>query len=116
MIRELVDTEANYLGVLHGLRDTFMTPMSNLLGEDELNKIFPCIRKLVDIHERFLEKLRDATSKSPTIEISDAVLEVRRPFLLYGEYFSRISNSLETLQGVTRENPDFKALLNVSYL
>lgn len=91
-----------------------MKPMSAVLSKDALRKIFPCIQELVEIHEQLLGRLREATSMFPSVQISEAVLEVRIPFLVYGEYLSGISNPLETIQGVVREYPECKRILDVS--
>lgn len=114
VIRELIDTETNYLGVLKALRDIFMVPMAAALSEDKLRIIFPRIRDLYDIHDRFLDRLREATSSSPTVKLSQVLLEARKPFLLYGEYCSCITNAIDTLRGLTRKNPEIEQMVYVS--
>lgn len=44
VIRELIDTETNYLEVLNALRYKFMLPMEKLLARDEIRSIFPKIK------------------------------------------------------------------------
>lgn len=44
VIRELLDTESNYLDVLHALKDKFMLPMEKMLSREELKQIYPKIR------------------------------------------------------------------------
>lgn len=114
VIRELIDTETNYLGVLKALRDIFMAPMSAALSEDQLRTIFPRIKELVQIHDLFLDRLREATSASPTVKLSQVLLEARKPFLLYGEYCSCITNAVDTLRGLTRKNPEMEQMVHVS--
>lgn len=43
VIRELIETEANYLDVLQALKNKFMQPMEKLL-KDEIKIIFPRIK------------------------------------------------------------------------
>lgn len=114
MIQELIDTESNYVGVLHVLQDSFMIPMSKVLSKEILDKIFPCIPELVGIHDHFLARLREATALSPTVRLSDVFLEARKPFLVYAHYCSSLSNPKDMLDGISRENPEFKQLLKVS--
>lgn len=44
MIRELIDTETNYLEVLMALKKKFMQPMEAVLTKDEIRIIFPRIK------------------------------------------------------------------------
>lgn len=114
VIRELVDTETNYLAVLKALRDVFMTPLTGTLPDDKLRVIFPCIIELVNIHDRFLERLREATSINPSFKLSQVLLEARKPFLLYGEYCSCITVAVDTLRGLCRKNPEIEQMVHVS--
>lgn len=93
---------------------TFRTPMAALLSKDDLRAIFPRIEDLCKIHEHFLDRLRDATSASPTVKLSEVLLEVRAPFLVYGEYCSSITNAVEVLRTVTKKNAAVDQLVLVS--
>lgn len=44
VVRELLDTEANYLEVLKALKYKFMGPLEKLLSQEELTTIFYCIK------------------------------------------------------------------------
>lgn len=44
VIRELIDTETNYLEVLQALKDKFMVPMEKLLSREELKMVYPKIK------------------------------------------------------------------------
>lgn len=91
-----------------------MAPMATVVTEDILRTIFPRIKDLVEIHDGFLDKLRDATSASPSMKLSQVLLESRKPFLMYGEYCSCITNAVDTLRGLTRKKPEFEQLVHVS--
>lgn len=137
VIRELIDTETNYLEVLNALRYKFMLPMESLLSRDEFRSIFPKIKvglisfgywcdhficfvflcgfqELAEIHERFLEKIKDAISPMPKYKFSQVFLEFREPFLIYGEYCSNMTNAAETLRDVAKKNPSFEQTMQVS--
>lgn len=44
VIRELIDTESNYLDVLNALKTKFMAPLERYLNPEEIKLIFPRIR------------------------------------------------------------------------
>lgn len=115
VIRELIDTETNYLGVLKALLDIFMAPMEAAVTDDILQTICPQIKDLFNIHDRFLSRLREATSSTrPTIKLSQVLLETRTPFLLYGEYCSSIRNAVDKLRGEPKKKTDIVQMVPVS--
>lgn len=113
VIRELIDTETNYLEVLNALRYKFMVPLEKLLGKDDLRAIFPRIKELAEIHERFLDKLRDAVSTSPKHKLSQVFLEFREPFLVYGEYCSNMTNAMDALRDIVKRNSMVDQMIQV---
>lgn len=88
-----------------------MQPLERLLDKDELRLIFPRIRELADIHESFLEKLRDATATPPKSKLSAVFLEFREPFLVYGEYCSNMTNAMDALREITKRNAQVDQLI-----
>lgn len=111
MIRELIDTEANYLEVLHALKTKFMTPMEKQLSHDEIKILFPKIRELVEIHGKFLERLKDASRPNAKCKLSQVFLEFREPFLIYGDYCSNMTCSTDTLRDVCARNASIEQLV-----
>lgn len=57
VIKELVETEANYLDVLDALKYKFMQPMEKLL-RDEIQVIFPRMKVNTNFHEE-LQKVNE---------------------------------------------------------
>ncbi|XP_030569250.1 protein vav isoform X3 [Drosophila novamexicana] len=104
VIRELIDTESNYLDVLNALKVKFMLPLERHLNQDELRLIFPRIRELADIHTKFLEKLRESLVPSTKLKMGQVFLEFREPFLIYGEYCSCLLNAIDYLADVCKKN------------
>ncbi|XP_023037071.1 protein vav isoform X3 [Drosophila willistoni] len=104
VIRELIDTESNYLDVLNALKAKFMSPLERHLNQDELRLIFPRIRELADIHTRFLEKLRESLVTNTKLKLGQVFLEFREPFLIYGEYCSCLLNAIDYLADVCKKN------------
>ncbi|XP_017852523.1 protein vav isoform X2 [Drosophila busckii] len=104
VIRELIDTESNYLDVLNALKSKFMAPLERHLNQDELRLIFPRIRELGDIHTKFLEKLRESQMPSTKLKMGQVFLEFREPFLIYGEYCSCLLNAIDYLADICKKN------------
>ncbi|KAG4079230.1 hypothetical protein HA402_006953 [Bradysia odoriphaga] len=111
VIRELIDTETNYFEVLIALKKKFMQPMEAVLSKDEIKIIFPRIKELADIHDKFLDKLKDATSPTPKCKLSQVFLEFREPFLIYGEYCSNMTAATETLRDLSKRNSAVEKLI-----
>ncbi|XP_017869542.1 PREDICTED: protein vav [Drosophila arizonae] len=104
VIRELIDTESNYLDVLNALKTKFMLPLERHLNQDELRLIFPRIRELADIHTKFLEKLRESLMPNAKQKMGQVFLEFREPFLIYGEYCSCLLNAIDYLADICKKN------------
>lgn len=104
VIRELVDTENNYLDVLNALRYKFMQPMEKLLTKDEIRVIFPKVRELAEIHTRFLERLRESVQPNAKHKLSQVFLDFREPFLIYGEYCSNMTQATDALRDFSKRN------------
>ncbi|KAH8291651.1 hypothetical protein KR018_010119 [Drosophila ironensis] len=104
VIRELIDTESNYLDVLNALKSKFMLPLERHLNQDELKQIFPRIRELADIHTKFLEKLRESLTPNAKLKMAQVFLDFREPFLIYGEYCSCLLGAIDNLADVCKKN------------
>ncbi|XP_052868807.1 protein vav isoform X1 [Anopheles cruzii] len=98
VIKELLDTENNYLEALNALKHVFMQPLEKLLPKEELRIIFPCINELVEIHRKFLDRLNEACAPGSKLKLSTTFLEFREPFLIYGEYCSSMTSAVEALR------------------
>lgn len=104
VIRELVDTENNYLDVLNALRYKFMQPMEKLLTKEEIKVIFPKVRELAEIHTRFLERLRESLLPNAKLKLSQVFLDFREPFLIYGDYCSNMTQATDALRDISKRN------------
>uniref|UniRef100_A0A6B2EJZ5 Putative rho guanine nucleotide exchange factor vav3 n=1 Tax=Phlebotomus kandelakii TaxID=1109342 RepID=A0A6B2EJZ5_9DIPT len=112
VIRELVDTESNYLDVLNALRYKFMQPMEKVLSKEDIKLIFPKVRELADIHTKFLEKLREAVQAGAKVKLSQVFFDFREPFLIYGEYCSNMTNATDALRDQMAKNESMRQLVN----
>ncbi|XP_055847115.1 protein vav isoform X1 [Episyrphus balteatus] len=104
VIRELIDTESNYLDVLNALKYKFMVPMEKYLAVEDIKTIFPRIRDLAEIHSKFLDKLREAVLPNTKLKLSQVFLDFREPFLIYGEYCSNLINGIDALGDICKRN------------
>ncbi|KAL5276049.1 VAV2 family protein [Megaselia abdita] len=111
VIRELVDTEGNYLDVLLALRDKFMSPLEKLLEKESLKIIFPRIRELCDIHAKFSERLHDAINPNTKTKLGQVFLDFREPFLMYGEYCSNLTKATDHLTETCKQNEKVEKLV-----
>uniref|UniRef100_A0A1B0FIB5 Protein vav n=1 Tax=Glossina morsitans morsitans TaxID=37546 RepID=A0A1B0FIB5_GLOMM len=113
VIRELIDTESNYLDVLNALKTKFMAPLERYLNPEELRQIFPRIKELADIHTKFLDKLRDSLQSHAKVKMSQVFLEFREPFLIYGEYCSCLLGAIDYLADICKKNQIIDQLVQV---
>ncbi|XP_065362778.1 protein vav [Calliphora vicina] len=111
VIRELIDTESNYLDVLNALKTKFMAPMERLLTPVDIKQIFPRIKELADIHTKFLDKLRESLQPNAKMKMSQVFLEFREPFLIYGEYCSCLLGAIDYLGDVCKKNQIIEELV-----
>lgn len=111
VIRELIDTESNYLEVLNALKYKFMVPFEKHLSREDVKKIFPKIRELVEIHTQFLKHLKDAITGN--LKLSQIFLDFREPFLVYGEYCANMTMATDTLRDVCKKSTACEDLVQV---
>lgn len=104
VIRELLDTETNYLEVLNALRNKFMQPLEKLLSKEELKIIFYRIKDIYEVHSKFLERLREATAPNTRYKLSQVFLDFRERFLIYGEYCSNMTPATDMLREISKRN------------
>ncbi|KAM7346484.1 vav guanine nucleotide exchange factor isoform 2-T2 [Cochliomyia hominivorax] len=111
VIRELIDTESNYLDVLNALKTKFMAPLERYLTPDDIKQIFPRIKELADIHTKFLDKLRESLQPNAKMKMSQVFLEFREPFLIYGEYCSCLLGAIDFLGDICKKNQIIEQLV-----
>lgn len=60
---------------------------------------------MAEIHEKFLERLKDAVSEDSKSKLSQVFLDFREPFLIYGDYCASMTAAVEMLCTVCKRNP-----------
>ena len=93
-IKELVETEGNYVDVLNMLRKHFLRPIISMKDPDKLI-VFKNIIELGEIHATFYKELLSSvstnmsvTSSKPKLTIGEVFLEFKQRFLIYGNFCS----------------------------
>lgn len=118
---ELVQTESNYVNILHTLMTMFkkhleeMPENEALLNHTEIKMIFGNLPPIYEVHKQMLEDLREASKNwSEDISIgniikqrSDQLLKAYPPFINY------LETSKETLTQCDQSKPRFHAFLKV---
>ncbi|PNF32490.1 Protein vav [Cryptotermes secundus] len=104
VIKELVETEKNYVDVLSTLLRCFMRPLNNLLREEDMKVIFGGIKELSEIHAGFHSQLRKAVAPGSTTRLSEVFLNWREKFLIYGDYCANLTYAQALVQDVCNRN------------
>ncbi|KAJ8931541.1 hypothetical protein NQ314_015530 [Rhamnusium bicolor] len=97
VIKELLDTENNYVDVLSKLRNNFMQPLINQMKPEEHSTVFFKIKELGDIHSKFLHELLRVRN-DPMVKLSNIFMMWREKFLVYGLYCANLTKATTILQ------------------
>ncbi|XP_004928811.1 protein vav isoform X2 [Bombyx mandarina] len=115
VIRELVDTESNYVDVLSKIIQHFMRPLMPYLKPQDLQGIFFGIKELYEIHSGLLRQLKLATEAcvpgSGAPRLADVFLAWREKLLLYGDYCSNLTHAQDTLKLLDAKDNTFNKQL-----
>ncbi|XP_060810256.1 protein ECT2 isoform X6 [Amyelois transitella] len=125
---ELLQTESNYVGILHTIDTLFKQPLEEMTEEDtsngknqpllnntELRNIFGNLPPIYELHQRMLEDLRHTQSHwSEEASIGRIVLKYTPDMLkAYPPFINFFENTKDMLQQCDRENPRFHAFLKI---
>jgi guanine nucleotide exchange factor VAV len=104
VIREIIDTEGNFINGLKTLMDDFLKPLSKILNESDRKCVCINIDKLIKLHQSLFDNLQRAVpgGKGMTERIC-AVFESFKLELMkeYAEYFSCIDRSIAKCDALT---------------
>ena len=95
-LKELLETEANYVDVLNMLRRNFIRKISKMKDADK-KIIFMNIKELGEIHGAFFTGLVECVTHKTHKKIGEIFLEHKDKFLKYGEYCSELPRAQELL-------------------
>ena len=95
-LKELLETEANYVDVLNMLRRNFIRKISKMKDSDK-KAIFMNIRELGELHGAFFTGLVDCVTGKSHKTIGEIFIVFKEKFLKYGEYCSYLPKAQELL-------------------
>ncbi|CAL8072042.1 unnamed protein product [Calicophoron daubneyi] len=106
-IREIVDTEKNYVDLLKMLLEKYKIPLTGVLSNEELDEILKYIEELHIIHRELLSNLSLATSPNMNfITLSEVFLQARDHLLIYGEYCGHVQRAQSLVLDIMRNDVD----------
>ena len=95
-LKELLETEANYVDVLNMLRRNFIRTISKMKDSDK-KTIFMNIKELGEVHGAFFTTLVQSVTKNSHKRIGEIFLEFKDRFLKYGDYCSELPRAQQLL-------------------
>lgn len=99
-MKELVETEGNYVEVLGMLRKNFIKPLKDVMREQDRKVVFKHIVELGEIHTTFYNDLVDALVGKSQKLLGEVFLDFKLRFLLYGDYCSDLPTAQQTLDSL----------------
>ncbi|KAJ3641351.1 hypothetical protein Zmor_027862 [Zophobas morio] len=107
VIKELLDTEKNYVEVLAKLKRNFMQPLSNQMKQQDHERVFYKINELHEIHSEFHRELK--RFRDPMNKLSLIFMRWRERFLVYGGYCANLTRATNLLQELCDNDENFNA-------
>lgn len=111
-IKELIETEKNYIEALNMITRDFMRPLKDVLTPEENEIIFKHIKELAETHAGFHGDLHKACLSPQHHRISDCFLRWKDKFIVYGDYCSNLPRAQEQIDELCSK----KQLVNQSVL
>lgn len=111
-IKELIETEKNYIEALNMITRDFMRPLKDVLTAEENEIIFKHIKELAETHAGFHADLHKACLSPQHMKISDCFLRWKDKFIVYGDYCSNLPKAQEQIDELCSK----KQLVNQSVL
>ncbi|XP_065290512.1 guanine nucleotide exchange factor VAV2 isoform X2 [Dermacentor albipictus] len=96
-IKELIETEKNYIEALNMITRDFMRPLKDVLTPEENEIIFKHIKELAETHTGFHADLHKACLSSQHLKISECFLRWKDKFIVYGDYCSNLPKAQEQI-------------------
>ncbi|XP_041369457.1 guanine nucleotide exchange factor VAV3-like isoform X4 [Gigantopelta aegis] len=99
-LKEMIDTEKNYVDALKMIVQFFIKPLKTILSANEREVIFAHIETLLEVHKQFYaDLLRTVTTSQATM--SKVFTSYKSKLLVYGDYCSNLPHAQEMIDKVT---------------
>ncbi|RWS13194.1 protein vav-like protein [Dinothrombium tinctorium] len=102
-IKELVETEKNYIEALNMISRHFMRPLKTVLRNEARTIIFLHIKELLEIHTRFHSDLFKACTSSQ-LKISNCFITWKEKFVIYGDYCANLPKAQDLIEELCSKN------------
>ncbi|KAK3592790.1 hypothetical protein CHS0354_009234 [Potamilus streckersoni] len=107
-IKEMVDTERNYVDALSMLVMHFIKPLKTIITTHDRDKIFLHVENLHEVHSQFYKDLHRACTTGTGIQISEVFVSHKRKFIIYGEYCSNLPQAQEHIEEISKKSDSIK--------
>ncbi|XP_064616127.1 guanine nucleotide exchange factor VAV2-like isoform X2 [Liolophura sinensis] len=101
-IKELVDTEKNYVSALEMIVTHFIKALRNVMRDADRDIIFAYIEELYSVHSGFHSELC-RTCHNMT-ELSEVFITWKQSFLIYGDFCSNLPKAQEHIEEICKRN------------
>ncbi|XP_074653804.1 guanine nucleotide exchange factor VAV3-like isoform X2 [Tubulanus polymorphus] len=91
-VKELVETEKNYVDALNMIMTHFMRPLRGIIPQGDRDVIFRHVEELAQIHTGFHSELYKACTIGLP-KISDCFLKWKQKLLIYGDFCSHLPDA-----------------------
>ncbi|XP_053380469.1 proto-oncogene vav-like isoform X3 [Mercenaria mercenaria] len=106
-IKEMVDTERNYVDALRMIVQQFIKPLKQVISHTDKEIIFSQIENMLEVHTGFHAELhRACTTDRP--KIHEVFIKWKPKFLIYGDYCSNLPKAQEHIEELTKKNEQVK--------
>ncbi|KAK9874864.1 hypothetical protein WA026_005680 [Henosepilachna vigintioctopunctata] len=110
VIKELVDTENNYVDVLSKLTNNFVMRLVTYMRPQDHEIIFYKISELYDVHQDF-NKALSRMRYDMSVKLSLIFMQWKEKFLVYGPYCANLTKAINTLQELCDNNEEFNKIV-----
>jgi len=108
-IKELIDTERNYIDALNMISRHFMRPLKQLMRPEDHATVFFQIKLLLDLHNGFYTSLYQSVENSTLNDacISKAFFNWSSFFIIYGDYCSNLEKAQNLITDLVKKSTFF---------
>lgn len=102
-IKELVETEKNYIEALNMIVRHFLRPLKSVMTQNDRRTVFLHVKELSEIHTEFHSELFKSCTSSQH-RISNCFLHWKDKFVLYGEYCANLPKAQSLIDEICTRN------------
>uniref|UniRef100_A0A8C2J3D9 Vav 2 guanine nucleotide exchange factor n=1 Tax=Cyprinus carpio TaxID=7962 RepID=A0A8C2J3D9_CYPCA len=104
---EIQETEAKYYKTLEDIEKNYMSPLKQVLTQQDMEAIFVNLEDIIKVHFALLRAI-DLTMVSGGNGLGKIFLDFKERLLIYGQYCSHMENAQKTLDELIATREDVK--------